>query len=258
MRMRATSEVPNRSPGAVGNGALRPPSEHVLRQNVVEDRATVVVHHRHLVERDDVLPRRLDARRGRVHLIIDVVRVRVVHRDPGLELCPDAPAARAGVERKYDVGRPALAVLGSAARLGHSLALLHPVGRRARVDRIEAKAPFGPTVGAMDVLVVHALVVQSLVLQDVLEEVAVEVDAVGRVSCVLLALEPVARDLGDPDLADRVGPYEHVPRREHRNRLRSEVGVDEAADLPHRVGRHLDLLPEPALDRLERRFEALA
>src|SRR5437870_4789868 len=68
-----------------------------------------------------------------------------------------------------------------------------------------------------------------------------------RVDRVLLALEPVARDLGLDDLAEPVLPREEFPIRHQGARLRAEIGPEEAAQLFDRVGLDTDLILETGL-----------
>src|SRR6202049_2387698 len=68
-----------------------------------------------------------------------------------------------------------------------------------------------------------------------------------RVDRVLLALEPVARDLGLDDLAETVRAREEFPIRHQRPRLRPEIRPDEAAQFGDRVGLDVDSIPEPPL-----------
>src|ERR1700738_4398507 len=68
-----------------------------------------------------------------------------------------------------------------------------------------------------------------------------------RVDRVLLALEPVARDLGLDDLAETVRPREEFPIRHQRPRLRPEIRPYEAAQFGDRVGLDVDSIPEPSL-----------
>ena len=60
-----------------------------------------------------------------------------------------------------------------------------------------------------------------------------------RVDGVLLALEPVARHVGEHDLAKAVLPGERLPDRHLRRRLRTHVGPQQPAHFAHRIG--LDL-----------------
>jgi len=53
---------------------------------------------------------------------------------------------------------------------------------------------------------------------------------------VLHALQPVARQVGEADVAPDVLPYKGVVAGEKRRRLESEICEDEATQLVHRVG----------------------
>src|SRR5262249_13044646 len=64
---------------------------------------------------------------------------------------------------------------------------------------------------------------------------------------VLLALEPVARDLGQHDLAKSVFPSEEFPIRYERTRLGAEIRPKETAPLFHGIGLDADLVFEPRL-----------
>src|SRR3984893_18262403 len=66
-----------------------------------------------------------------------------------------------------------------------------------------------------------------------------------RVDRVLLALEPVARDLGLDDLAEAVRPREEFPIRHQRPRLRPKIRPYEAAQFGDRIGLDMDLILEP-------------
>ena len=54
----------------------------------------------------------------------------------------------------------------------------------------------------------------ALLPQHIVEQIAVQVDAMGGVAGVLVALEPIASQAHDADLAHRVGNDEQVPRRQ--------------------------------------------
>src|SRR5947209_13822834 len=64
---------------------------------------------------------------------------------------------------------------------------------------------------------------------------------------VLLALEPVARDLSQHDLAKAVFPGEEFPIRHQGPRLGAEISPEEAAALLDRMGLDADLVFEPRL-----------
>ena len=59
---------------------------------------------------------------------------------------------------------------------------------------------------------------------------------------VLLALEPVARDLGQHDLAKPVLPGKEFPIRYQRPRLRPEIGPEQSAPLLDRIRLDADLV----------------
>ena len=68
-----------------------------------------------------------------------------------------------------------------------------------------------------------------------------------RVDRIFLALEPVARDLGEHDLAEAVRPGEELPIRHQRTRLRAEIGPEQPAPLLDRVGFDADFVAQPPL-----------
>ena len=64
-------------------------------------------------------------------------------------------------------------------------------------------------------------------LERVAEEMAVQVDAMGGIERVLLALEPVAVEDRNADLAHAIGPHEDVPAGQEGRRRWPEVGPDQ-------------------------------
>jgi hypothetical protein len=84
---------------------------------------------------------------------------------------------------------------------------------------------------------------------------AVQVDAVGGIERVLLALQPVAVEDRDADLAYAVWPHEDVPAREERRRRWPEISPDQPTQLLHRIGRHPNPVLEGAFPRLEWRLQ---
>src|SRR5262249_35558759 len=59
---------------------------------------------------------------------------------------------------------------------------------------------------------------------------------VHRIAGVLLALEPVARDFRDHDLAEAVLPGERLPDRQLGRRQRAHIGEQEPGAFLHRIG----------------------
>ena len=82
----------------------------------------------------------------------------------------------------------------------------------------------------MGLAVPGARLEEAVSLEHVREELAVQVDVVGRVGGVLLALQPVARDHRRADLAQRVRPDEDVPAGSSGGGVGPEVGPAEAGD----------------------------
>ena len=57
-----------------------------------------------------------------------------------------------------------------------------------------------------------------------------------RVAGVLLALEPVAGNVGEHDLAEAILPGERLPDRQLRHRLRAHIGEQQPGAFLHRIG----------------------
>src|SRR6185437_8452061 len=148
-------------------------------------------------------------------------RVLVVNRHPPLEVA-DVQAVRPQADPS---GGPQFVLLG---RVLADAPVDEPV-----VEFVEAE----PAVGGRAGPVFAAQHLGPVVMQPL------EVDRVDR---VLLALEPVARDLGDRYLlvAPRV---EAVPVRQFRRRVRAEVRPQQASLFLHRVGVDADLVAEAPL-----------
>src|SRR5262249_35752130 len=66
-----------------------------------------------------------------------------------------------------------------------------------------------------------------------------------RVDGVLLALEPVARNLGEDDLDEAVPPRERLPGRDEGRRKGPQVGPQKPGLGLHRIGLETDLVLEP-------------
>ena len=177
----------------------------------------------------------------------------VVYGDADLELAPrGARRVLLGVEGEDDGGVAGLLVLGRAEFLGEDHALLHPVLGGVDVEVFDADALLHKRLRHAG----EAVVVAHL-LQDVLEEEAVEPDAVRGVAGVLLALQPVGVEFDDAHLPDGVRPDEQVPRGEERRGLRPHIGEEEAAHLLHGVGGEADpAVLERIGARLHRRLDA--
>ena len=73
-----------------------------------------------------------------------------------------------------------------------------------------------------------------------------------------MALEPVAVEIHDPDLPQRVGHDEKVPRRQQWRRLRPHVRPDQPSHLPHRVALDAYAVLERIVLRLQWSFNALS
>ena len=85
-----------------------------------------------------------------------------------------------------------------------------PVRRLVRVNFLDADADLLARVQGVD-LVSGALVEAALFLERVFKRVAMGIGTVLGVARVFLALQPVAIEFHDGDLADRIGPDEQVP-----------------------------------------------
>ncbi len=92
---------------------------------------------------------------------------------------------------------------------------------------------------------------------DEVGRVAVQPEEVRRIDRVLHRLEPVAVDQRiDHRPALAVLPRQHVPARQERRRLGTEIGIEQAGELFHRVGALADAVLERAVVGLGRLLEA--
>ena len=165
-----------------------------------------------------------------------------------------------------------LALVRHAAEMPGDAERVLVVDRHAELDVVAGEERVRPQADAADrpqPVVLAGVGADALVLEAVLELVEIDLDVVRRIGAglalqphapvrmrpfemhrvdrVLLALEPVARDLGDDDLAEAVLPGEELPIRHQRRRLRPEIGPEQPAPFRDRIGLDADLVLEPRL-----------
>ncbi len=227
----------------IDNRTLCNPHDGVLRQDVIKNRLSLFVNGRWDIPRDGVLRRRLHTGWSGVDLVTDVIGVGIVGRHADLVFA----ARRAGFsslceERKNHrrvflgvvvIGAELLGIadaLGEAVRCFFGVKLLDAnAGFQARMQRV---------VGAG-----RTLREPPLLFEHILKQMTVRPGAVGRVTGVFLALQPVAGNFHNADLAHSVRPYEQIPTRQGRRRQRSHICKHQTTQLPNWVGlqRLLDL-----------------
>ena len=224
---------------ALGDGALGDPAHVVLVERDAGVEASVRLVERHVAVGGNVLLRHGRAGFRAVDVVGDVIGVLVVDGHAPLRGGADLVADEEDVGEHDGVAlRPVLAVLGEAE--------LEPALDDAVLEGVERD--------------LHGL---GLALRrggdaipDVVAEVEVQPLRVDGVDGVLLALEPVARQVGDGDVADGVVVGQLLPAGEQRRGLRAHVREDESAELLHGVARDLHLLLEAPV-RVHRLLEGL-
>src|SRR6185437_9079662 len=87
-------------------------------------------------------------------------------------------------------------------------------------------------------------------LPDVFPQLPMQILRVDAVHRVFLALQPVARDLRSPHLAECVLRHEWKPAWNQRRRRWTEIGPHESTQLLNRVRTDLDLFVESTFGRL--------
>ncbi len=132
--------------------------------------------------------------------------------------------------------------------------VLAPVARRPALDDpvavlLEADLGVPPLT-----LEVRLFAVQHL--GEIAVRVVVKVLGMCGIDGILLCLQPIARELGDRNVADRLVPDERPPSREQRRRTRPHIDEDQAAELGGLVRLHGALLTK-ATARLDDVLEGL-
>ena len=218
--------------GAVGDRGLRDPRHEVLHERDLQVQPAVHVE-RYLVVGDGLLRGDLGLRGELVAGVDDVEGAVVVDGHAVLEL--GARRAGGGAE---DVGEhprvpdpPDVVVL---ARSLDDAALEDAV-----CELGEADAPVRAHHRASPRRDLLARLLGQIPAVDAVQPLGVH-----RIGRVLLALEPVARQFGEPDVPPGVRGDEQVPSRHERRGLRAEVGEEEPAELLDRIAGDPDLLLE--------------
>ena len=231
----------------------------VLGQHEIQDGAAGVIEQRHFVPGDCGLVGDGYAVGGQIAAIVDMVGVGVVHRDADLKfLAHLAGAAGLGVEREYDGRMAGNAVAVGAQGLGILDALFHPVAGGVDIQGFDALPQVYAAVQGVPLAAGAPLLQSALLFQHVLEQVAVQINAMGRVAGVFVALEPVAGQVHNADLPDGVGHYEQIPRGQQRGRGRPQVGPDQPAHFLRRVALDADTVAESIAGRFQGLIDAAA
>ena len=87
---------------------------------------------------------------------------------------------------------------------------------------------------------------------------AMQICAMGRVSGILVALQPVAIQLGDADLPQSVGKDQQTPRWQQGSGSRTHVRPDQTAQLLNWVSSNLDIVLKCASRGFHRSIGALS
>src|SRR5262249_17121157 len=185
---------------AVGDRALTDPGDDVLVDDVARDPAAVLVLNRAHPGRNGVLHVGFASLRHAHEEPRNAERVLVVDRHAPFEMIAEVEAVRP--QRDAAHGPIRIALVG---------VLAHPLVDEAVVEflelELEVLAGIGTGLAAQPQapIVVHPLEVHG-------------------VAGVLLALEPIAGNVGEHDFAKAVLPRERLPHRQLRHRLRPHIG----------------------------------
>ena len=199
---------------AVGDRALPDPGDDVLVDDVAGDPAAVLAPDRALPGRHAVLHVRLAALRHADEEPRHRQRVLVVDRHAPFEMAAEIEAVR---PQRDAADGPVLVLF--------ALALAHALVGEAVLELLELQLEVLRRVGVVAAHAVRPVVVHPF--------------EVHGIDGVLLGLEPVARHVGQHDLAEAVLPVERLPHRQFGRRQRPHVGPQQAGALAHRIG--LDL-----------------
>ncbi len=198
--------------GAIGDPALAHPGDEVLVHDVARDPATVLVLDRADPGRDRLLHERLAPLRHAHEEPGDAQRILVVDRHAPFEMIAEIEAV--GPQRDPADGPVRIALV---AVLAHALVDETVVEFLELELQVPARIGTGLAGQPQAPVVVHPFEMHG-------------------VAGVLLTLEPIARDLGEHDLAEAVLPVEWLPDRQLRCRQRPHIGPEQPHAFLHRIG----------------------
>ena len=198
--------------GAVGDAALADPGDDVLVDDVAGDPAAGLVLDRADPGRHALLHVRLAALRHAHEEPRDAERVLVVDRHAPFEMAAEIKPVRP--QRDAPDGPVAILL---------ALAFAHALVDEAVVELLELELEML----RRDVGIAAAHAGAPIVVHPF---------EVHRIDGVLLALKPVARHVGEHDLAKAVAPGERLPHRQFRRRQRAQIGEQQAGAFLDRIG----------------------
>src|SRR5579883_176876 len=203
----------------IGDAPLADPGDDVLVDDVAGDEATVLVLERAHPGRHALLHVGLAALGDTREEPGDAQRILVIDRDPPFEVAAEKEAVR---PQRHAADGPVTILL--------ALPLAHTLVDEAVLELFE----FQFEMPGRGVVVAAALSAAPIVVHPF---------EMYRIDGVFLALKPVARHVGEHDLAKAVGPGQRLPHRQFRRRQRAEIGKNEAGTFFDRI--RLDIAAGP-------------